>query len=134
MRKFLIAVVITLAAASLATADTIYLRSGTTLRGTVLGFINGRFAIQLTSAATLPVPSSRTQTSSPSTRRVNIGEVIFIRPRDIERVEIDGRSLDEARYQTRTVDVSLGPNWVDSGIDVRRGERMKVDASGTIYA
>ena len=69
-----------------------------------------------------------------ATRTVSAGEVIFLRPRDIDRIEIDGRSLDDARYQTRTVDVSLGSNWIDSGVDVKRGERVRVDATGTIYA
>jgi hypothetical protein len=32
------------------------------------------------------------------------------------------------------VDVSLGSNWIDSGVDVKRGERVRVDATGTIYA
>jgi hypothetical protein len=132
---------ITLASVSIVSADTIYLRGGTTLRGTVLGFINGRFAVQLTSNATLPVnpANNRNQSTYPSnttgtTRTVRAGEVIFLRPRDIERIEIDGRSLDDARYQTRTVDVSLGPNWIDTGVDVRRSQRIRVDASGTIYA
>jgi len=122
-------------------ADTIYLRGGTTLRGNVLGFINGRFAIQLTSNATLPVSpvNNRNQPTYPSnttdtTRTVTAGEVIFLRPRDIERIEIDGRSLDDARYQIRTVDVSLESNWIDSGVDVKRGERVRADATGTIYA
>ena len=140
MKKIVFALLITLAAVSMAAADTIYLRSGTALRGNVLGYINGRFAIQLTAPATLPVQtgnrnSNTTQpTYSQTTRTVRAGEVIFLRPRDIDRVEIDGRSLDDARYQTQTVDVSLGPNWIDSGVDVRRGERVRVDATGTIYA
>jgi hypothetical protein len=141
MKKLILALLITLAAVSVAAADTIYLRGGTTLRGTVLGFINGRFAIQLTSSATLPVrptdnrnQSTYPQSTATTTRTVSAGEVIFLRPRDIDRIEIDGRSLDDARYQTRAVDVSLGPNWIDSGVDVRRGERVRVDASGTIYA
>ncbi len=137
MKKIIFALLITLATISVAAADTIYLRGGTTLRGTVLGFINGRFAIQLTAAATLRVRSNdnRNQTGpSTTTRTASAGEVVFLRPRDIEKIEIDGRSLDDARYQTRTVDVSLGPNWIDAGVDVRRGERIKVDASGTIYA
>lgn len=138
MKKIIFALLITLATISVAAADTIYLRGGTTLRGTVLGFINGRFAIQLTAGATLPAPSNnnnRNQTgSSATTRTVSAGEVVFLRPRDIEKIEIDGRSLDDARYQTRTVDVSLGPNWIDTGVDVRRGERIRIDASGTIYA
>jgi hypothetical protein len=138
MKKIIFALLITLASLSVAAADTIYLRGGTTLRGTVLGYINGRFAIQLSAGATLPVPSNnnnRNQTgSSATTRTVSAGEVVFLRPRDIEKIEIDGRSLDDARYQTRTIDVSLGPNWIDSGVDVRRGERIRIDASGTIYA
>ena len=136
MKKLLLVLLIVLGSVSIAVADTIYLRGGTTLRGNVLGFINGRFAIELTSNATVPVnPNNRSQSSSTATTRiVTAGEVIFLRPRDIERIEIEGRSLDDARYQTRTVDVSLGANWVDSGFDVRRGERLRVDATGTIYA
>ena len=137
MKKLVLVLLIILASLSIASADTIYLRGGTTLRGTVLGFINGRFAVQLTAGATLPVRpvNNNTQPSTTSaTRTVSAGEVIFLRPRDIDRIELDGRSLDDARYQTRTVDVSLGSNWVDSGVDVRRGERVRVDATGTIYA
>ena len=125
---------IVLGSISIAAADTIYLRGGSTLRGNVLGFINGRFAIQLTTNATLPVnPNNRNQgNTSGTTRTVSAGEVIFLRPRDIDRIEIDGRSLDDARYQTRTVDVSLDSNWIDSGVDLKRGERVRVDATGTI--
>jgi hypothetical protein len=140
MKKIVFALLLTFAAVSIAAADTIYLRGGTTIRGNVLGYINGRFAIQLTAPATLPVRTdNRTSTSaqpafSQTTRTVRQGEVIFLRPREIDRIEIDGRSLDEARYQTQTVDVTLGSNWIDSGVDVRRGERVSVDATGTIYA
>lgn len=139
MKKLILLLIIVLGSVSVAAADTIYLRGGTTLRGNVLGYINGRFAIQLTSPGTIPVNPNRGQTNNPgagaaTTRNVSVGEVVFLRPRDIERIEIDGRSLDDARYQTRTVDVSLGQNWIDSGTDVRRGERLRVDATGTIYA
>jgi hypothetical protein len=140
MKKIVFALLIMLAAVSMAAADTIYLRNGTTLRGNVLGYLNGRFAIQLTAPATLPVQSdnragtSTQPTYSQTTRTVRQGEVIFLRPRDIDHIEIDGRSLDDARYQTQTVDVTLGANWIDSGVDVRRGERVRVDATGTIYA
>jgi hypothetical protein len=138
MKKLVLVLLIILGSVSIAAADTIYLRGGTTLRGNVLGFINGRFAVQLTANGTLQIspannrnPSSNT---TGTTRSVSAGEVVFLRPRDIEKIEIDGRSLDDARYQTRTVDVSLGANWIDAGVDVRRGERLRVDATGTIYA
>ena len=131
MKKILLALIITLAAVTAAAADTVYLRGGTTLRGTLLGFVNGRFAFQLNQTATLPV---RTADRGTTTRTARVGEVVFLRARDIERLELDGRSLEEARYQTVTTDVALGPNWIDSGVDVRRGERLRIDATGTIYA
>src|SRR5437016_13687555 len=101
MKKIIFALLITLTSISVASADTIYLRGGTTLRGTVLGFINGRFAVQLTTGATLPVRpvDNRTEPSTTSAMRtVSAGEVIFLRPRDIDRIELDGRSVDDARY------------------------------------
>ena len=133
MKKLVLVLLIVLGSVSIAAADTIFLRGGNTLRGNVLGFINGRFAIQLTSNATLPVGNNRNQgANTGNTRTASAGDVIFLRPRDIERIEIDGRSLDEARYQTRTVDVGIDANWVDTGVDLRRGERVRIDASGTI--
>jgi hypothetical protein len=135
MKKIFLALVITLATVTVAAADTVYLRGGTSLRGTLLGFVNGRFAFQVNQTATLPVRSdNRSTTTTQTTRTIRIGEVIFLRPRDIERLEIEGRSLDEARYQTQAVEVALGPNWVDTGVDARRGERIRIDATGTIYA
>ena len=136
MRKLILVLFLVLGSVSIAAADTIYLRGGSTLRGNVLGFINGRFAVQLTSNATLPASSSnRGQgNTTGAVRTVSAGEVIFLRPRDIDHIEIDGRSLDDARYQTRTVDVSMGSDWIDSGVDLKRGERVRVDASGTLNA
>lgn len=135
MRKIILALLITIMAATFAAADTIYLRNGQTVRGTVLGFVNGRFAVKLTAPISINTQTG-TQGSAETTARTTneVGDVVFIRPRDIERVEIEGRSIDEARYLTRSVQVELGPNWVDTGIDLRRGERVQVNASGTIFA
>lgn len=133
MRKIVLAFLITIMTATFAVADTVYLRDGRAVRGTVLGFVSGRFAVRLTAAVGPPTTMQTSEQSSAAARIAGeIGDVIFIRTRDIERVEIDGRSLDDARYLTRTVPVELGPNWVDSGIDLRRGERVQVNASGTI--
>ena len=50
MKKILLALIIILAAVSLAAADTIYLRDGRTIHGTLLGFVNGRFVVALSGA------------------------------------------------------------------------------------
>ncbi len=124
MKKLLLVVIILLAAASVAAADTIYLRDGRTVRGTLIGFVNGQFVVRVTSIGTGSVTASRSET----------GELQYFRPNEVERVEIDGRSLNEQRYETRTVQVPLESNWIDSGVDVRRGERIQMNASGVIVA
>ena len=125
MKKLSFAFLTMLLLASVAVADTLYLRDGRSLRGTLLGFVNGRFVFRLGATQTGP--------SSGPIRREE-GEIQLFRPNEVDRVEIDGRSLDELRYESRTVDVQLGPNWIDSGIDLRRGERVQVNASGIILA
>ena len=138
MKKLTVAfltVVATFLLSGVALADTLYLRDGRSFHGTLVGFVNGRFAFRVID------PNRRTITSTtnqPVSQREPIardeGEIRFFRPGEVERVEIDGRSLEELKFETRTVDVPLGPNWVDSGIDLRRNERVQVTASGTILA
>lgn len=125
MKKIIFALWLIVMCAPLALADTIYLRDGRTVRGTVLGFIGGRFAVRV---------ATGTSETTPGGVAAEQGEVQFFRPNQIERIEIEGRSLDEARFSTRNVEVGLAPNWIDSGVDVRRGERLQVKASGTIVA
>ncbi|HEX8491592.1 MAG TPA: LecA/PA-IL family lectin [Pyrinomonadaceae bacterium] len=131
MKKIILALLVLIMAATVAAADTVYLRDGRTIRGTVLGFISGRFAVRVTSATAAQTTSS---TSTTTAATINAGDIIFLRPREIDRIEIEGRSLDDARYVTRSVDVELGPNWIDSGVDLKRGERVQVTATGTIVA
>lgn len=125
MRRTILALTLVILAAASASADTVHLRDGRVVRGTVLGFIGGRFAVRV------DAPAQPTAAARPADEQ---GEIQFFRPRDVERVEIDGRPLDEARFETRTVEVTLGPNWVDTGVDLRRGERVSVTAGGTIVA
>ena len=130
MKKLLLAVMLLIATATFAAADTIYLRDGRTIRGTLLGFINGRFVVRVEPRySTTP---SATTDPNVARNRTYEGDIQYFRPTDIDRIEIDGRSLDDARFEVRTVQVGLEPNWIDSGIDVRRGERIQVSASGII--
>jgi len=125
MRKIILALIFVIATASFAFADTLVLRDGRTIRGTVLGFVSGRFVVRVWNRST----ETRSDEQFPRNRE---GEIQYFRPNEIDRIEIEGRSLDEARFETRTVQVTLDPNWVDSNVDLRRGERVKIDASGVI--
>ncbi|MFY9619420.1 MAG: hypothetical protein WAM70_13905 [Pyrinomonadaceae bacterium] len=123
MKKFLLALLIVLATATFAVADTIYLRDGRQVRGTLLGFINGQFVMRV-----------ETQLSgSPSTTTTRRRDDIqYFRPEEVDRVEIDGRPMEDTRYVTRNVQVTLDSNWIDSGVFVRNGQRVQVSATGVI--
>ena len=130
MRKIILALAMLVLAASFAVADTIYLKDGRTIQGTVLGFVNGRFVVRVE-------PRYTTQTgantdSNISRTRNNEGEIQYFRPNEVDHIEIDGRSLDDARFESRSVQVTLDSNWIDSGVDLRRGERVQTTASGVI--
>lgn len=132
MKKIILALAILLLTASFAGADTIYLRDGRTIRGTLLGFVNGRFVVRVEPRYTT-MPSATTDPNV-ARSRTNEGEIQYFRPNEVERIEIDGRALDDARFETRTVQVTLDPNWIDSGVDLKRGERVQISASGVITA
>jgi len=130
MRKILLTLLIVIAAASFAAADTLYLRDGRTIRGTLLGFINGRFVVRVEPRySTLP---AATADPNIARQRANEGDIQYFRPDEIDRIEIEGRSLDDARFETRSVQVTLDSNWTDTGVDLRRGERVQVSANGVI--
>jgi hypothetical protein len=114
--------------ANIALCDTLYLRDGRALRGTLIGYLNGRFAFRVDRRTPNPGPIA----GGPIPR--DDGEIQFFRPNEVDRIEIDGRSLDDLRFETRTIDVPLSPDWVDSGIDLRRSERVQISATGTILA
>lgn len=125
MKKLIVALLLIFGAAAVAAADTVYMRDGRVVRGTVLGFIDGRFVVRVDS----------TQRGGQGAGAAGGGgDIEYFDPLDVQRVEIEGRSLDEARFQTHAVKVTLGPDWIDSGVFVRRGQRVKVMATGVIEA
>jgi hypothetical protein len=130
MKKLILALALVLGASSFALGDTIYLRDGRSVRGTLLGFINGRFVVRVEPRSST-YPSSTTDPNVARNRQLE-GDIQYFRVAEVERIELDGRSLDEARFESRTVQVALDPNWVDSGVDVRRGERVQISATGVI--
>ena len=106
MRKIILALTLMLFATSLVAADTVYLRDGRQVRWTLLGFISGRFVVRVDrrygTSSTAPVRNP----GGPNTTREE-GELQFFRPGEVDHIEIDGRSLDDMRYESTTVQVPL---------------------------
>src|SRR5437667_8790377 len=128
MRKIILALMIVMVAAGLALADTIYLRDGRTIQGTLLGFINGRFVVRVDSRQS-NYPRATTDPSIARERTYD-RDILYFRPEEVERIEIEGRTMDDSRVET--VQVPLESNWVDTGIDLRRSDHIQINASGVI--
>ncbi|HJZ79092.1 MAG TPA: LecA/PA-IL family lectin [Pyrinomonadaceae bacterium] len=129
MKRILFAFLIMMSVASLAFADTIYLRDGRQIRGTLLGFVNGKFVVRVDSRY-----STNNSDSNVERNRRDDYDLQYFRPEEVDRIEIEGRSLDDTRFETRNVQVALESNWIDSGVYLRRGERVQVSATGVITA
>jgi len=132
MKKIFLAFLIILGALSFAFADTIYLRDGRTIQGTLLGFVNGRFVVRVERRYANAEGQQNTEQNIDRNRRDRNSDIQYFRPEEIDRIEIEGRSLDDARFETRNVQVTLESNWIDSGVYLRRGERVQVSATGVI--
>src|SRR2546423_13426221 len=114
MKKIILALMLVMVAASFAVADTIYLRDGRTIQGTLLAFINGRFVVRVDSRQS----NSPRATTDPNVARDRgyEGQIQYFRPDEVERIEIEGRTVDDSRVET--VQVPLESNWIDTGVDL----------------
>jgi len=129
MRKIILALMIVMVAATFAVADTIYLRDGRTIQGTLLGFINGRFVVRVDSRQS-NFPRANTDPNVARGERTYDRDIQYFRPEEVERIEIEGRTMDDSRVET--VQVTLESNWIDTGIDLRRSDHIQINASGVI--
>ena len=130
MKKILFALLILFTAAGLAVADTIYLKDGRTINGTLLGFVNGRFAVRVEPRSSNN-PSNNAEPSVARSRG-NEGEIQYFRADEVDRIEIEGRSVQDSRRESKTVEVKLESNWIDTGVDLRRGAHVQINAAGVI--
>src|SRR5260370_25789405 len=128
MRKIILALIVVMAAAGFAVADTIYLRDGRTIQGILLGFINGRFVVRVDSRQS-NFPRATTDPNVARDRAYD-RDILYFRPDEVERIEIEGRTMDDSRAET--VQVTLESNWIDTGIDLRRNDHIQINASGVI--
>lgn len=122
-------------------ADTLVHRNGSILKGTFVGFENGEFIFKITSG------DNRNQ-----------GRTIRIAARDVVKLTLDDDGRDTSTRDPRNdgypsrnpntggntggstggwrsypaVDVRLTDQWIRSNIEVRSGQRIRIDATGTI--
>lgn len=120
MKKILLVLMLTIFTAIAGMADTLYLKNGSVLKGTFVGYENGQFIFELPN-----------------------GNQLRFRPAEVTRLVIDRESTPAppdtnapstgGRWESfPAVDVRLEEQWIKTNIMLSRGNRVRVEASGTI--
>jgi hypothetical protein len=123
MRKIMVLFVLLVCVASAALADTLYLKNGREVVGLCIGFENGEFTIVATNGNQLKFKADRVQ-------RLVIDRDTTRRGRDGSTISGSSRS---GRWESfDPFDVRPENSWVQSPIRVYNGQRVRVEASGTV--
>lgn len=106
-------------------ADTLYLRNGSVLQGTFVGYENGYFLFRLSTGDERAEP-----------QRILAREVVrLVMDRTTTGSPVASVPPDRTRPTFESfpqVDVRLMDQWVRSGVEVKSGQQVRVEASGTM--
>lgn len=141
MRKFLIVIALTMLFVTAALADTLYLKNGSVLKGTFVGFENNQFIFELTNGNRLRFrPTEVERLVMERDAVASTGASVPGRPSPPTRDPNPspgntggGATTGGARWETLPAfDVRLEDQWIRSTIQVTNGQRVRVDATGTV--
>src|SRR5262245_29185111 len=122
MRKFFAVLFLTVLTAGAAFADVLYLKNGSVLRGRFVGYENGKFIFE--------TGGNRLEFRPDQISRLVVDRDDRFPPSDpYDRPPSPGGRWESAA----PFDVRLEEQWLRSQIRVERGQRVRVEASGTIY-
>jgi hypothetical protein len=122
MRKVFAALILVLLMVGAALADVLFLKNGSVLRGRFVGYENGKFIFE--------TGGNRLEFRPDQVTRLVIGRDDDRPPRDPSDPP---SSPVELWRSAAPFDVRLEEKWHRSQIQVERGQRVRVNASGTIY-
>jgi hypothetical protein len=130
MQRIFLCIVLAVVVSGAVQADTLYLRNGSVLQGNFLRFENDQFVFQLTTGGDR-----------------DRGRVLRFPTKDVLRLVTD-RDADGALSRTNpttpkpgagpvfdtapNVDVRLVSDWINSNIQVTQGQRIRIEATGTV--
>ncbi|MGE0131628.1 MAG: hypothetical protein AB7U82_26395 [Blastocatellales bacterium] len=132
MRKFFAVLILTVLFAGAALADVLYLRNGSVLRGTFVGYENGKFIFETSGQKLQFAPNQVSRLVIE--RSDTVGNVPRRDDRYPSRDPNNTPPSSGGRWESAApFDVKLEDQWHRSQIQVARGQRVRVEASGTIY-
>lgn len=135
MRKFwgLMALIALLTSAAL--ADVIYLKNGNSIKGTFVGFENNQFVFQRTDGSVVRYRVTEVdRLVMEDDASGGVGAPVPSRPGPPVRESSPNRpTTGGARWETAPAfDVRLEDQWAKPPISVTRGQRVRVEATGTV--
>ena len=122
MRKMVILLALLMWIGGAAQADTLYLRNGNVLNGTFTGFENGVFAFEDSEG------NPQTFTANRVLRLV----IERDRGRRSSRQRDSGSASSRGTETVAPFDVRLENQWTRSQLQINRGDRVRVEAGGTV--
>src|SRR5262245_19115345 len=134
MRNMVAALILTDLMAGASLADVLYLKDGSVLKGSYVGYGNDKIIfetggnrLEFRPDQTFPVVVPR------HGRRPSRDTVERDNRRPSRDTSDPPHSPDERREAIPSFSVKLEDQWFRSQIEVRRGQHVRVEASGTIY-
>ena len=132
MRKTFAVLILIVLMAGAALADVLYLKNGSVLRGSFVGYENGKFIFETGSNRLEFRPDQVSRLVIE--RNDTVGSAPNRNDRYPSRDPNNRPPSSGGRWESASpFDVRLEEQWYRSQIQVARGQRVRVDASGTIY-
>ncbi len=129
MQRIFLCIVLAVVVSGAVQADTLFLRNGSTLQGNFLRFENDQFVFQLTTGG----DRDRGRVLRFSTKEV----LRLVTDRDadgtLSRTNPTIKPTPASTFETQpNVDVRLANDWINSNIAVVTGQRIRIEATGTV--
>jgi hypothetical protein len=132
MRKLLGTLVLLVLAAGAVWADTLYLKNGSVLKGAFVGYENGEFIFEISNGNRVKFRAAEVSRLVLDNDRTDPRNENYPR-RDPNTPPSSGGTGTGGRWETQPAfDVKLADQWIRSQIQVAYGQRVRVEASGTV--
>ncbi len=128
IQKILVTLVFLVLTAGAVLADTLYLKNGSVLKGTFVGFENGEFTFELSNGNRVKFRAAEVSRLVRDNERNDPRDDTYPR-RDPNNPPPSG----SGRWESQPAfDVRLADQWIRSQIQLSYGQRVRVEASGTV--
>ncbi|MDX2029658.1 MAG: hypothetical protein SF339_03245 [Blastocatellia bacterium] len=132
MKKILVSLVLLVLLTGAALADTLYLKNGSVLKGTFIGFENGEFIFEISNGNRVKFRAAEVSRLTIDSDRRDPRDENYPRRDPVGTPPSTGGTTGGRWENATPFDVQLRDQWIRSQVQVAAGQRVRVDASGTV--